>query len=941
MTEHGRAHGDGLRLEELVGLLRRRTWTVVLVAAASFLGVFAWVGASTPVYRASATVLIDGDGGEQSLLGELSVLGRAPAAASEIAILASRSIAEQVVRAPESDGVPMPGVAGYERHLGLATTVDDEALLPLATLARRLFGGSSGGGRLFAAVAERAAGAPEEVRVAFPEPGVVRLSVPGPLSLLGLDGGAETLPWEPGAALAYRGLVLRLAAEGDVLGRAFRVRHVTEDIAVRRLQEGTRVIETERDSGVVLVTVSDSDPERAARVADALCLNYFDLDVARGTRRASQTVEFIDGQLEAQSAALERAEAEVVDLREGDPETIDVSASAGALIQRLSDLEVERVQLDLVGAELGQALALLERGDTGALSRLSAEMADPVTAAYLEQISRLTTELELQERGDGGPYKLLLQRKLDELETASDELELRNDLLREVVRAYGEGDPKALSGLGGSEADGFGLGPLVGGYLERIAALEGERAELAQVYTPEFPRIVEIDAALTELRGRVLGQLAGRLEAQERLAADRRELCERTRRVLAEYPGEERAKLAKALESIRAQTGEHLRERSAGLDARRAALADELDGLEARLGALPEKERKLADPLRRLETHGEIVRFLLKSKQDAEIARAATVATADFIDPSVAPIRRYAPRLGFTLVMAALLGLAAGMFVAYLRERLRGSLHTEAELEEVSGMPVLGAIPDFRSSRFRHLRAAEGFLALRDDPEGPVAESYRSLRANLRFALGGSREIRTLAVTSCTPGEGKSTTNADLAIAFANGDKRVLLVDADMRKPTVHRNFSVERGPGLADVLTDGADWRSCVRPSGLAGLDLLTAGHHRGKPGDLLARPGIEGFVDELEAAYDVVVFDLPPALVVADVEIFAHKLDAILLLYRADGVSRDAVRSASARLRQTGSNLVGCVLNAVRASHGRGGAYYNTYYEYSGEGGRYRRGA
>ncbi|HGG58257.1 MAG TPA: polysaccharide biosynthesis tyrosine autokinase [Nannocystis exedens] len=499
-----------------------------------------------------------------------------------------------------------------------------------------------------------------------------------------------------------------------------------------------------------------------------------------------------------------------------------------------------------------------------------------------------------------------------------------------------------MAGLTGNPSDGFGAGPLVAGYLARISELEAEQTELSQRYKPEFPRLVEIASSIEGLQGHVLQQLEGRLDALRQMRADRERLLDDTRQAINQHPGQERQQIQLALDNLRERTIAHMRARFDGVIARQTSLDDQIGIVENRLGELPEHERELAGPLRRLGAHAEIVRLLLKNQQEAEIARAATVATAEFIDPAETPILRYAPRVSFTLVLGSILGLLAGLGVAYSRESFKGSIHTEAELESISGLPVLGAIPDFRAM-LKSFRGESAFLALRDDPDGPFAEAYRSLRANLRFALGGEKEIRTLAVTSCTPGEGKSVTNADLAIAFAGGNKRVLLVDADLRKPRAHKNFPVKRSPGVAEVMLDDADWRESIQASGIDNLDVLTAGVHRGKPGDIIARPDFSELVDELEAEYDIVVFDLPPALVVADVENFAHKLDALLLLYRSDGVSRDAIRTASTRLRQTGCNLVGTILNAVRPEHGKGGGYYHSYYEYAEEKKkpRFRKGA
>jgi len=925
--------GEGLRPDELLRLVRRRRWTVAVTALAVVLATFALVGTSTPVYRASATVLIDPNQNTTSFLGDLGAMN-APPAAPEMALLASRSNVAKTVQGPPDGSVPHPSRASYARHLGLATRVDDEGRRPLATLWQRLTGDRLAPGRVFASIDERAPDSPPAIRVELVGRDRVRVSSPGLLSRFGLgDSHAEELDYRPGAPLEYRGIRFRLATLGDPTGRGFWLQSIDADLAQRRLLESLRIVEVERNSGVVKLTVSDSDPHRAADTANALCRNYFDQNVDRSSQRASQTVRFIKSQLVEQLGLLEQAQREFVSLQEANPEVIDVASSSQALIERLSNLEVEKVFLELAQAPLAEAVGLIEAGEFEALSLLEPQVVDAASRGYVEQISALTAEYELQDRSDTGTYKFLLQSELVELESALGEYDLRIASLEQMLAAHEDGAEGAFASLGLPGDVGPVADPLTQGYLTKIAEYNAEAADLEQEFTDEYPRLVQLREAVGELEALVAEHVRSRAHGLRQLRQSREAIIGELQGVLDAHPEAERGKIEAALVRIRGHALEHLKNRLHGIGAQRAALDGQIARLEHELSLLPEKESRLAGPRRRFETHTEIVQFLLKSQQEAEITEAATVGTASFIDPAVSPIKRYSPRVTFNLLLGTLLGCLLGLGLAYLLESFRGSIHSEAELEAAAELPVLGSIPDFRSGRRRVKHAGDTFLALRDDPDGLVAEAYRSLRANLRFALQGSAQIRTMAVTSCTPGEGKSVTNADLAIAFANGGKRVLLVDADVRKPTVHKNFRVERTPGLCDVLLDGLDWRSCVRPSGLDDLELLPAGVHRGKPGDLLSRPSMGELVDALADAYDVVVFDLPPALVVADVETFSHKLDAMLLLYRCDGVPKDAIRMAVNRLRQTGSNVIGTVLNAVRAEHSKGGAYYSSYYYYEEE--------
>jgi capsular exopolysaccharide synthesis family protein len=221
---------------------------------------------------------------------------------------------------------------------------------------------------------------------------------------------------------------------------------------------------------------------------------------------------------------------------------------------------------------------------------------------------------------------------------------------------------------------------------------------------------------------------------------------------------------------------------------------------------------------------------------------------------------------------------------------------------------------------------------MRDDPEGPIAEAYRSLRANLKFALHGERQVRTLAITSCTQGEGKSLTSVDLALSFACTGKRVLVVDCDMRRPTVHKYLPVALEPGLSDVLQRRVAWRACLRIGVEPNVDVLAAGAQPRNPSDLLDSNTFAELLQELGREYDLVVVDVPPVLAVSDIESIAPRIDALLLLCKSNALASDVVADAAKRLRQVGANLIGAVLNGVGTSlvHRKYGYGYGYGYGY-----------
>jgi non-specific protein-tyrosine kinase len=284
--------------------------------------------------------------------------------------------------------------------------------------------------------------------------------------------------------------------------------------------------------------------------------------------------------------------------------------------------------------------------------------------------------------------------------------------------------------------------------------------------------------------------------------------------------------------------------------------------------------------------------------------------------------------------MGLVLGLAAAAAFALVREGRGSEIQTAAELERATGLAVVGMIPDFRRGKTRVKDAPDHFVALRDDPEGPIAEAYRALRSNLKFIIGHSQR-KTLAITSCVPGEGKSVTNVDVALSFAMSGKRVLIVDADMRRSSVSKYLHIGPGAGLSDVLKRTHDWRDCLVQTFHENLEVLTSGAVPESPGDLLASARSRELIAELREAYDLVIFDVPPVLAVADIECLAPHLDAVLLLCRSSKMTDTAVTHAVTRLQQVGTNLVGAVLNAVVARGVTGGDYgYGYGYGYGTDG-------
>jgi capsular exopolysaccharide synthesis family protein len=926
MSETVETRGDdaGISLEAIRELVSRHTRLVILVTLGCTLASLGWLASKPPVYRAKATLILDSERKEGGVLGELAALTSAPKAASEIEILHSRTLAEETVASP-GEG------ASRVQHLGLTTLVEDPRLKPLCAAWLRLCGdGGTDGGRLTAKLAPSGEPRATQIRVTFLAAHRVRLSAGNWTRHLNSSAVDDLEVGLTGGPVEFAGLRVELEPRGDLTGASFLLRRLEPAEAVERVLAATRVSETERSSGVIEVTYDDSDPRRAADTANALCANYLERNQRRGVKRASQTVDFIAGQLEAQNEALHKAEREVVALQQANPRAIDMSKTAESLIEELTGLEVERVQIRLSRVSIDQALDLLSEGRTEALSRLSVELADPISARYIEEIARLSAEAELQDRTDTGAYRALLQKQSLELEAKGDALALELASARSARQALAAGGAEAVARLrSGAEAS---QDPLLRGYLEELARAHSEHDALAKEFTPAHPDVARVEGVLRSLRDRIQALLDNRIEGLESQRAEFDRILAGYRGRTEGYPTDERSRIQAAVTSLRSRTATHLRSRLGGLSSRIDSIGGEVARIESELAKLPEDERLLADPQRRLQAHSEIVKLLLSRQQEAEITRAATMPGAEFIDPAVPPSKRWGPSIPLHLALGLALGFAFALALAFVRDSVHQRVFTAAELETLTGLPVFGTVPDFRHGRAKASslatkRAGENFLPLRDEPEGPTAESYRSLRANLKFALSAEEGLKTLACTSCSPGEGKSVTNIDLALSFALNGKRVLLVDADMRKPSVHRYLGLELSPGLSNVLQGDARWRDAVRKNVHERLDVLTAGLQPPSLGELLDGDAFGGLLAELRAEYDLVVLDVPPALSVADIDSIAARLDALILVCKSNKVSGPVVAAAAGRLRQVGANLIGTVLNAVGSS---GGSAYGYGYGY-----------
>jgi len=216
-------------------------------------------------------------------------------------------------------------------------------------------------------------------------------------------------------------------------------------------------------------------------------------------------------------------------------------------------------------------------------------------------------------------------------------------------------------------------------------------------------------------------------------------------------------------------------------------------------------------------------------------------------------------------------------------------------------------------------------LITHNNPLSPISEQFRTIRTNLQFAsIDG--DLRTIMVTSSSPAEGKSTTTANLAVVYAQQGKKVLLVDADLRKPTIHYTFKVDNRTGLTNILTGQNSLEDSVASSNIENLDLLSSGPIPPNPAELLGSQSMERFMEEAKNMYDVVVFDTPPVLAVTDGQILANRCDGVMLVIKSKYTEVEAAQKAKELLNNANAKLLGVVLNHKELKESNYYYYYGT---------------
>ncbi len=410
-------------------------------------------------------------------------------------------------------------------------------------------------------------------------------------------------------------------------------------------------------------------------------------------------------------------------------------------------------------------------------------------------------------------------------------------------------------------------------------------AELIQLdAAQEDPRVIEFlpaaggTQAFRQLESLILSLQSQRTGLLKVLRHDHRDVRALDAKI-AEARAEYRAKVNAAISAFK--------RRAEAARFKERALREALELQEKKALELNEKLVRLNALQQEVQRAKELYEPMLQRWGELGLASGLNTVPVQIREPAEEPLYPVKPRRKLIVAAGALLGLLVGLRLAFLLERSYSKIRSAEELEHLAGLRALGTVPHMTAKEENKL-----YLACHFDPKSSAAEAYRSIRTGLLLSAGGDGPC-VLLVTSAVDQEGKTTTALNIASALAQTQKRALLVDADMRRSSVHRPLGIEKGAGLSTCLSDGVEPKEVVRESEVPSLSIITAGPTPENPSELLGSKAMSSFLEWARQDFDFIVIDSPPVAAVTDASVLAPVADGVLMVVRADRTLRRAASS------------------------------------------------
>jgi len=522
-----------------------------------------------------------------------------------------------------------------------------------------------------------------------------------------------------------------------------------------------------------------------------------------------------------------------------------------------------------------------------ALSRLATQVADAQNAVEVAENNLLDFKKEYNVVSlSSEDRQNILSTQMSELTTSyaqaqadrvSKQAEL--DSIRNLLD--NETSPLALSLMVAND--------LLGGLRTELANRHRERSELAQRYLAQHPRMIAVEGLIAELETQILAEVSNELSRRQYV-----------------------------YDLAVSREGE---------------LESALSGRTADVLNLGEQEGEYNRLQREVGTRRTVYEYLLQRLQETDIIQELQVNNVQTIDRSLVGTKPVSPNVPLNISLAVVVGLLGGVSLALFFEYMDNTIKTREEVEAL-GVPFLGIIPSVTlesGGPIENIR--ERYLYSYNNPKSAFAEFVRNIRTNVYYTRSKSAQgAHRLLVTSAGPREGKTTSAVNLGITMAASGKRVLLLDADLRRPSLHKAFGLSNERGLSNLLTGkwGAETAPLLTPQ--KGLFVIPSGPRPPNPAELLGSNAVDKLLIRLDSLFDVIIFDSPPVAAVTDAVVLSQKVDGVVMVVKSFKVGRDLILQAKQQLEDVNANLLGVVLNDFDIQRKSYGYYY--YYTYYGAG-------
>lgn len=522
------------------------------------------------------------------------------------------------------------------------------------------------------------------------------------------------------------------------------------------------------------------------------------------------------------------------------------------------------------------ALNLERRMESSSYAKTFLETQLGLTKARLEESERKLNDyarsrniLTLDEKTN------VLNQTFTEYSTALTKVE------QEVIKA--ESDYEAVRSAPGTSLQVL-ENKTIQDYKAQISKLDQEYQQAAKVYKDDFPKMKQLRAQVDELQGKISA------EVQNVLASVRNQ-----------------AQIAKRQENL---------------------IRTRLQQTRAEIMSAQDRSVDFNLLKREVDTNRELYNGLLQQVKEVGVAGGVEANNIQVVDKAEAPLFPYKPNLALSAAIGLLAGIVLGLGIVFLMESMDDSIKFADEVEKLLMLPLMGVIPKTKTNN--KTNAASLALLVHEDPRGHLAEAYRSVRTALQFSTADGAP-RRLVLTSTTKNEGKSTTALALAINFAQMGAKVVLVDADMRNPTLHKYLNLPNTAGLSNYLSGHGMASEITHKTLVDNLTAITAGPIPPSPVDLLTGPRLAELMDLLEVrGAQYIIFDGPPVLGLADAIVLGNQAHSVLFVAQASQTRKSHIKDALRRLRMAGVVPCGVVLTKTTAQNT---AYY-TYDNYYGYG-------